>query len=804
MATPYQEAAQDYFDAGWSPIPLPQNSKDPVPDGYTGVKGEYVSRAQLKLWLRPTGRVNAGKLNFPPGNIALRLPNTVLGVDVDAYGSKAGAATLAAAEKAWGPLPATWLTTSRDDGISGIRLFTIPEGLAWPGQLPQGGGVELLRWDHRYALVEPSTNPQNKGKPYVWYRDGVRTFAIPELSDLPALSEAWVTGLTSGKKWKERGLNEDMDVDSLQLWLSDRNDPNNLCQTMRTTLTNYSRKLREAGDDGGAHDVARNGAWALLGDAGSGHTGIVAALAKLRKIFLNAIEGRRADVGAGRNEWARAVLRGAQKVTAEIGPDSVEDPCALTVPLKPRKAKKGSEAYDYTRDDIGNAQRLLNGHGIDMAYCGALGGWFAWDGEVWGSDAESQVMRWAMETARAMTEEAAFIEDPDDLKAFKSFARASSNAGKLNAMMDLARTMTGVEVSANKFDADPAQLVCGNGTLVLGEEVTFRANLPSDYNTHRTETKFVAGATHKLWTNYLNKFLPDEEIRDWVQTIVGYSLLGDNPEQLLIVCQGETGSGKTTFAEAIMAALGRYAGPLEASVLRGSSDDKPRPDIIKAIARRIVVAEELSEFQHLHVDQAKRITGAGTLSARGMNSNSFVERRAAFTAFLMTNETPTIEGGDAALRNRLLVIPFDVQEPRTQKGAKIRDRIVTEAREAVLAWAVAGWERYSAGVDLRAIPAGALAANLKFADEMSDFHTFVSECCDVGPDYQESPAALFHVYETWCETNRIDKRNWLSVVKFGRRMNAIGTKRVKVRNGEELLWVRVGIRLLPKYKKLVS
>jgi hypothetical protein len=136
MASPYTAAARDYLEAGWSPIPLPYKEKDPPPNkpvSFTGADGAYVTEEQLRAWLKPKARCSAGNLSYPPGNIALRLPRNVIGVDVDAYGTKRGAETLEAAEEAWGPLPPTWVSGSREDGVSGIRLY------------PRAGGSGLAR-----------------------------------------------------------------------------------------------------------------------------------------------------------------------------------------------------------------------------------------------------------------------------------------------------------------------------------------------------------------------------------------------------------------------------------------------------------------------------------------------------------------------------------------------------------------------------------------------------------------------------------------------------------------------------------
>jgi P4 family phage/plasmid primase-like protien len=364
-------------------------------------------------------------------------------------------------------------------------------------------------------------------------------------------------------------------------------------------------------------------------------------------------------------------------------------------------------------------------------------------------------------------------------------------------MVKVAASRKGITKSALDFDSHPGYIGCANGTLELTPDgVKLKPLTEEHYLTLNTGIEYQPDATHTLWTDYLERFLPDEEVRAWLQALVGYSLFGDNAEQIMLVGQGLTGTGKTTLTEGLFAALGGYAGPMEASLLRANADDKARPDILKAMPRRIIIAEELSEFQHLHVDQVKRLTGAGTLSARGMAVNVFVERQPAFTPFIMTNATPTIEGADSALLNRTLVVPFDVQVPRNRNAGSVRRRIVAEAREAILAWAVEGWKRYAEdSVDLRSVPAGALAAQLRFSSGMSDFHQFLADFCDIAPGYSVGPTALYGAYEEWCSQNGVDDRDKLSPIKFGKRMNAMGTEVRKEWDGEKQVWRRQGIAL---------
>lgn len=820
-------AAQAYFDGGWSPVPFPAQQKWPPADGYTGVHGAYVDEVTLARWLRPKARVSAGNMTWfaAAGNIALRLPRTVLGIDVDMYGEKAGRETLAKAEKAWGELPATWYSSARDDG-SGIRLFRIPEGLAWPGKLPQGGGVELIRWDHRYAMVDPSVHPDTSER-YRWWTDGISgpgdVWPLPE--ELPELPALWVEGLTSGKRWTDRPVAE-LDADDVKRWLSDRNGPK-LCGTMRRTLTTYQRKLREASDDGGTHDAARDAAWALVGDAHAGHAGVEKALAELRKVFLPAA-ARRADERQASEEWARIVIRGVQKVAAE-GEAETDDICGLIsnetgggsgswVSGGSPGASGDDSASDgegtgsghltYARSDTGNAERLARKYRHDQRYVEGWG-WLIWSEAEgrWVVDKDGEVHRRAMTVARAISDEAEYLaeEDPAEYAAVKKFARGAESKKSIEAMISLCTRLRGVTVPLSEFDFDPARL--GRNMLKSNPGWEITTALPEHRVTMKLGVQDVTtleGASHEVWDAFLDRFQPDPEIRSWLQKLVGYSLYGANDSRLFVVCFGPSSTGKTTFAEAVRAALGEYAAAVTMTVFRDNQDDRPRPDLVRVLKKRMIMAEETSQAWHLHADQVKRLTGGAPVVARGMRSDYFHEIVPAFTPWLLCNNAPTIEGADEAVRRRLVIVPWDQVIAQDLEDDRMRERLTSaEVRPAVLRWALDGWTAYAATRDL-SMPAGAIEAREKFLGELSDFDRALSAIAVVEPGAFCEPSAIYAAYKQWCAGEGI--KNPESNTKFGSYLSGRGfDKKSKTINGEEgrrVIQVRVGIRLSEEFARL--
>ncbi|MGO4425435.1 bifunctional DNA primase/polymerase, partial [Streptomyces sp. MCAF7] len=134
------------------------------------------------------------QIHYQTKNIALRMSAKLVGIDVDDYDGKNGAATLAEYEAKWGPLPPTVYSTARGAGPSGIRLYR----LRTPGPLVTRlePGIEIAQWHHRYVSCWPSIHPETKDV-YQWYTgEHVQMAGVPHpIDDVALLPQRWETGL---------------------------------------------------------------------------------------------------------------------------------------------------------------------------------------------------------------------------------------------------------------------------------------------------------------------------------------------------------------------------------------------------------------------------------------------------------------------------------------------------------------------------------------------------------------------------------------------------------------------------------
>lgn len=314
---PFGKMAGLYLSKGWSPIPVEPNSKRIAVDGWTGHDGEYPTRAQVVEWGQ----------EYHDHNIGIRLPHGVVGIDVDAY-REDGGETLARLETELGELPATYVSTSRDDGLSGIRLFAVRDiPKVWKGKA--GEGIDVISWHYRYAVCEPSVHPSTE-RTYRWYLEdeddskalGEPLETPPVVEDLPYLPDAWQEYLASEYEGNKTAK---LPPNVIKKWLM-ANGKGSACDVIRATTELWLGEINTASDAGGIHDAAKDGIHAVVGDAMSGHAGMWSELNRLKTAFL-AVRADRHDARSpeAESEWRRLIYG---EVRIRKGTElAIDDPC---------------------------------------------------------------------------------------------------------------------------------------------------------------------------------------------------------------------------------------------------------------------------------------------------------------------------------------------------------------------------------------------------------------------------------------------------------------------------------------------
>lgn len=312
-ANPFARGAPVWRAAGWAgTLWLPYGKKSPPPTDYTGALG-----------LEPDDNTVAGWAQ-QPGNLGIRMPMGVIGLDVDYY-KQDGPGSLSQLVHACGPLPATWRSSSRPDARSGVYLYRVPVGVKLRGNpMP---AIEVIQFHHRYAVTWPSLHPDG-GTYRLHSPDGMPGVMPPRVDDLPWLPEDWLKQLVE----PERPAGTTVARRVTGEWST-------------AVMRLYHETSMALQASGGRHDAMLRGVDGLTRLDHLGHPGAREAIELLSGQFLTAVADSRTP-GEALAELER-MLAGAEQVVG--GTSSFRPPWSEPLePLRPHKALQGPPAAPTT------------------------------------------------------------------------------------------------------------------------------------------------------------------------------------------------------------------------------------------------------------------------------------------------------------------------------------------------------------------------------------------------------------------------------------------------------------------------
>lgn len=467
------------------------------------------------------------------------------------------------------------------------------------------------------------------------------------------------------------------------------------------------------------------------------------------------------------------------QATAEYVP-----PIALAAPAQVEENTEDKPKHT----DVGNGTRLARMHGDTIRYVHTWGSWLIYDQGRWVKDDTGAIIRLARSTVKAMYAEAAQFDTTSDRKNAARWAMTSEGAGKIAAMIDLAKSEPEIAVRDSMFDTDPMLLNCLNGTLDL-QTGALRPHAPSDLITRRLDVAYRPDATAPTWDRFITRITNgDPELAVYLQRAAGYSLTGDVSEQCLFFCYGGGSNGKTTFLETLTSLMGNYSQRAAAEMLMQQRNGGGIPnDVAKLQGSRFVVASEVSEGRRLDESKVKDLTGGDTVTARFMRAE-FFNFKPIFKLWMFGNHKPTIRGADNGIWRRLRVLPFLATITEEEKDPHLSQKFKTEM-PGILAWCVRGcldWQRNGLNS-----PTTVTVATNEYRADQDMIGAWVDECCIIESGAHEITEKLLENYREWCERNG---EHPLRPNDLAKRFISLGLDRKRESHNKRQVWVWNGIR----------
>jgi putative DNA primase/helicase len=450
-----------------------------------------------------------------------------------------------------------------------------------------------------------------------------------------------------------------------------------------------------------------------------------------------------------------------------------------------KKQADDAGALNHNCTEFGNAERFFELNRGNLRYCREWHSWLCWTGICW-EKSWDRPQELAKSMVRSIYREAADCEDPDFRDELLRHARKSETAARIDAALKLATSTPGVPVKSEHLDADPYLLNVNNGTVNL------QTGKISDHDkaqllTKVAPVKFDPDADCPQWRAFLNTiFAGNQDVIDFMQNALGYSITGDVRERCLFILHGMGANGKSTLLDVVSYVLGQdYATKTPTETLLAKPVGSIPNDVARLKGLRFVTASEADEGRRLDEARIKDLTGNEAITARFMRAEFFTFMPQ-FKLWLATNHKPVITGTDKAIWDRIRLIPFDVRIPEDQQDKGLADRLKAES-SGILNWLLEGCRHWTShGLTS---PKEVMGAVNDYQAEMDVVGRFLDEKCRKVKAHRVQCGGLYAALKDWLEVNGEGR---MSQKQFSTRMLEKGFEKSNVSGGKQY-WLDIAM-----------
>ena len=435
-------------------------------------------------------------------------------------------------------------------------------------------------------------------------------------------------------------------------------------------------------------------------------------------------------------------------------------------------------------NDLGNADRLIGMYGDDLRYVHEWGRWITWDGKRWDTRSSGLASMLAEDVSRAYLRQVSEHKGKatgDASEAEKGFskhherwARASASNVVRGGMLKAAEHRPEVAMPHDALDVDPWLLNLSNGIINV-KTGQFQPHNPLLLCSRLAGASYDAGAKCPKWESLASRiFNNDAGLIAFVRRSMGIALTGDVSEQYLWFLHGGGGNGKSTLAKVMCSLLGEYYHKANDDFLVTDGRARHPTEFVGLFNRRLVTCAEPNQAQSLDEGRVKALTGGEQIAARGMRQD-FWSFDPTFKLWVQANHKPKATADDFAIWRRILLVPFEVFVPPSERETDIDAQLEREL-PGILNWCLDGASDWlTNGLNP---PQSVTDATDRYRTETDPVGMFLGDedWVTVDPAEFVSSQRLYKVYRQWCEENG---RRPVASQKLGRTLTRMGYLRVK-------------------------
>jgi putative DNA primase/helicase len=403
--------------------------------------------------------------------------------------------------------------------------------------------------------------------------------------------------------------------------------------------------------------------------------------------------------------------------------------------------------------NLGYMKRFIELHGSEVICVDD--DYRLWDGTHWRLDERRKVLRMASTLSRRMLRVAEQITDEKNGTPFVSHALRHEGSGNIKATLELAKGE--LTFPAGDLDSDSHMLVCRDGIYVNGK---WAPHDPLRLYTKLIDMAHDPKATCPQWDRFLRTSIPDSEQRRYLQTLLGFAMVGgDRKKKRIVNLIGPRDTGKSTFLRILGDILGPYlVTPAVDELVSTGGKNSDKFALSELRGARIAAVSETDAGSKFRVAPLKAITGGDVISTQSKHKNP-IQWRASVMLLIATNEHIIFDASDSAFLTRLVPIEFK----RSRRIDRALDDKLEAEKPGIFNWLLEGVASFlrdeliepDSIETAREAAAEAVSTPMQFLREKLDDGKLREVTAHVPPAKCIRTKELRTGYEIWCETNKI-------------------------------------------------
>ena len=407
-----------------------------------------------------------------------------------------------------------------------------------------------------------------------------------------------------------------------------------------------------------------------------------------------------------------------------------------------------------------------------LVYAHDFGAWLEFNGYQWLKDPTRKAFEYARQLCRELGD-----------------GKQTTRAAFFSGVEQIAKCDPRLSCGSGEFDSDSYELNTPSGVFDL------RTGEVKPHYPEQRLTKITAVAPTVVHGGVFLKAIReicggDESLVQFHQVSLGAMLSGAREEHWLVYWFGTGRNGKNLLADLIFSILGEYAHKLPSSALMSKKHESHPSELTGLRGVRLSLSSEIEEGSFWNEARLKELTGDEFITARYMGRDAFTFTKS-HKHLILGNHRPQIKTVDEAIKNRVLLVPFDV----SFAGREDRDLPQKIRAEAgfVLHWLIEGHTAWiDNGKRLPQCDAVERATKGYFAAQ-STIEMWIDECCRKVDD-PDRPAGGWctasDLYENYQHWKRARGESPVSQTRFGEFM-ARAYKKTKGKRG----FVYIGLEI---------